>query len=73
METITTLSLLADYYRESGYVPHYNRIDAEVAVEDSCEKCGGNMRYIGLMHELGVATSYVAISHCDRCGHEYEF
>lgn len=72
-------SELAADYRNEGYVSHYNRIDAEVTAEDNCEKCGHIMRYIGLKKEdreefSGQSqVSYIAISHCDNCGNEYEF
>ena len=72
-------SQLADQYRDEGYQPHYNKIDAEASAESSCEKCGHVMRYIGLKKEgreefSGQSySSYIAISHCDNCGNEYEF
>lgn len=64
--------LSAEYYRQ-GYKDHFNKIDFDVSGESSCEKCSGQMCYIGLKKDLGYKMSYIAISHCDNCGHEYEF
>lgn len=72
-------SILQEELADEGYVPHYNRIDAETSAEGNCDKCGYTMRYIGMKKEGTEESSgqsfvsYVAISHCDNCGHEYEF
>lgn len=74
-----TESILETEYRDEGYSDHHNSIDAQSAIEFNCEKCNAKMRYIGLKHQDleefsgQSAVSYIAISHCDNCGHEFEF
>ncbi|GIV43886.1 MAG: hypothetical protein KatS3mg035_1009 [Bacteroidia bacterium] len=67
-------SKLAADYRNNGYAPHYNKIDAEAIEQINCEKCGYAMQYIGLKKDKeGFLRSYVAIGYCNNCGNDYEF
>lgn len=65
-------ALTSEYYAQ-GYQDHFNKIDYDVSAESGCEKCSGEMRYIGLKKKMEDRMSYIAISHCDNCGNEYEF
>jgi len=76
MSTVTEhySSLLEQQYKDSGYEPHYDQIDAAVATESACDECGKHeLRYIGLQMNNGERMVYRAISHCNNCGYEYEF
>lgn len=54
-----------------GYVNWYNDIDATVAQDTSCEKCGSSMSYTGLQHPNHVSKFSFAI--CGNCGHWIDF
>lgn len=55
---------------ENGYTRYINPIDAEVAAEYPCEKCGGHNRYGEGALKNG---SYYVFAICPDCGHEAEF
>ncbi len=68
--TNNRISAIETAHLRDGYITHHQYIDAAVVEEmGACKKCGGGQRYIGLRKD----ESFVAISHCDGCGNEYEF
>ena len=65
--------MMALGYRFGAPTPEAEEIDAQVAEDQRCARCGGSVHYEGYHRRARGCCEYVALAVCDDCGHELAF